>query len=110
MRAMLVMASAFWVATTGYAQSTGNPKGTVTPTETAAPKPSASGMGRAGANDSGRLVGSEAQTRARMQGAKPPGGGTEGGLQRKDATESSNSSAARSDKGSATTRPLPPSK
>jgi len=92
------------------AQPTGNPTGTVAPLETSAPKPSASSRERAQGSNSGKLVGTDAQTRARMQGAKPAGGGTEGGLQRREANDPSQGGAARSGKGSATVPPLPPSK
>lgn len=93
-------------------QPTGNPKGTTMPPETAAPKagsnskqmqPSLSGA------EGGKLVGNEAQTRARMQNSIPPGSGTEGGLttKRQGATGGNGSP---SDKGSASPRPVSPTR
>lgn len=103
--------SAMGLAPQAVAQPTGNPKGTAAPPEASAPKPSASTSQRApGSDGSGKLFGTDAQSRARTQGAKPVGGGTEGGLQRREAGDSSQGGAARSGKGSATARPLPPSK
>lgn len=108
--ASFALVAAFGLVPQAAAQPTGNPKGTTAPPETTAPKSSSSTNSGAGSNDGGKLVGTDAQTRARLQGAKPPGGGTEGGLQRRDANDASNGGATRSDKGSATARPLPPSK
>lgn len=106
----VALVAGFAFAPQAAAQPIGNPKGTAAPPETAAPKSSPSARPGAGSNDTGKLVGTDAQTHARLQGAKPPGGGTEGGLQRRDANDASNGGATRSDKGSATARPLPPSK
>ena len=102
--------AAFGLLPQAAAQPTGNPKGTAAAPETTAPKSSSSANSGTGSSDGGKLVGTDAQARARLQGAKPPGGGTEGGLQRRDANDASNGGATRSDKGSATARPLPPSK
>ena len=104
------LVSAFVLVPQAAAQPTGNPKGTTAPPETTALKSSSSPNSGTGSTDSGKLVGTDSQTRARLQGAKPPGGGTEGGLQRRDANDATNGGATRSDKGSATALPLPPSK
>ena len=101
------------LAAGAQAQPTGNPKGTAAPPETSAPKagvaprpkqPNISGA------DGGKLVGNEAQTRARMQSARPQGSGTEGGLSSKRQGATTGNAAAQSDKGSAHPRPVPPSR
>lgn len=95
------------------AQPTGNPKGTVAPPETSAPKagvaPRPQQPNMSGA-DGGKLVGNEAQTRARMQSARSPGSGTEGGLSSKQQGAATGNAGTQSDKGSAHARPLPPSR
>lgn len=95
------------------AQPTGNPKGTVAPSETSAPKAGAAPRPQqpnmSGA-DGGKLVGTEAQTRARMQSARPQGSGTEGGLSSKQQGAATGKAGTQSDKGSAHARPLPPSR
>jgi len=110
--AVLLVASMGLVATAG-AQPSGNPKGTVTPPETSAPKGRASDAGRPRGTDAdqGKLVGNEAQTRARVQSSTPPpGGGTAGGLQPRGSTSGAGGSGVRSDKGSAAPAPVPPSR
>lgn len=87
--AVLLVASMGLVGTAS-AQPSGNPKGTVTPPETSAPKGRTTDASRPRGTDAdqGKLVGNEAQTRARVQSSTPPpGGGTAGGLQPRGATE-----------------------
>jgi hypothetical protein len=110
--AIVLVASMGMIATAG-AQPRGNPKGTVTPPETSAPKARASSEAdrpRGTGTDQGKLVGNEARTRARVQSTQPPGGGTAGGLQRRELNDASGGTAARTDKGSAGSRPVPPSR
>lgn len=106
--------TAILLTTTSFtmAQSAGNPKGSVTPPETSAPKPVAASGARSrdGAGASAQYSDTEAQARARIQGAKPPGGGTEGGLARQGASASEGRDGSRSDKGSAAPRPVPGSR
>lgn len=105
--AIVLLASLTMAA--AQAQPTGNPKGTAAAPETSAPKagaaPRSAQRDTIGA-DGGKLVGNEAQTRARMQGATSPGSGTEGGL----SSKRQGTAASQSDKGSAHARPVPPSR
>ena len=109
----VVLVASMGLAATAGAQPSGNPKGTVTPPETSAPKGRASDANRprgTGA-DQGKLVGNEAQTRARVQSSTPPpGGGTAGGLQPPGANGGAGGSGVRSDKGSAAPGSVPPSR
>jgi len=108
----LVLTASLALAGAAGAQPTGNPKGTLTPQDKSAPKGKPSGAATRqgdGETGDGKLVGNEAQTRARIQGAAPPGGGTAGGLQQRDRNEATGGTA-RTDKGSAAARPLPPSR
>ena len=111
-RASIALLACLTAAAGTQAQPTGNPKGTATPPETSAAKagvtPRPAQPDTSGA-DGGKLVGNPAQTRARMQSARPPGSGTEGGLpsQRQGAASGN---ASQSDKGSAHARPVPPSR
>ena len=95
------------------AQPAGNPKGTTAPPETSAPKagvaPRPAQPDTSGA-DGGKLVGTPAQTRARMQSANPQGSGTAGGLPSQRQGGANNDERAQSDKGSAHARPVPPSR
>lgn len=114
LRWTLALAASFGVVAFTHAQPTGNPKGTLPVPEASAPKPNATRDSRAqrasnGSND-GKLVGTEAQTRARLQSGASPGSGTEGGLPRKQSGSAPGGDAARSDRGSAAPRPMPPSK
>ena len=59
----------------------------------------------------GKLVGNEAQTRARVESSTPPpGGGTAGGLKQGGSAGAQNGPGVRSDKGSAAPGSVPPSR
>jgi len=108
-----VALAALCIVSAAAAQPTGNPKGTVTPPETSAPKPNSARVHRnenTMQTESGKLTGTEAQTRARMQTGASPGSGTEGGLPRKQSGNPSGENNTRSAKGSAAPRPEPSSK
>jgi hypothetical protein len=112
-RAAVALLAFLAAATSAWAQSTGNPKGTSVPAESSAPKAGAAPRPRqpdiSGA-DGGKLVGNAAQTRARTQSSRPPGSGTAGGLPSKDQGATPGNGRTRSDKGSASPRPVPPSR
>ena len=114
-RVGITLLACLTVAAGTQAQPAGNPKGTTAPPETSAPKagvaPRPAQPDTSGA-DGGKLVGNPAQTRARMQSARPPGSGTEGGLPstRQGAPSGNAANASQSDKGSAHARPVPPSR
>lgn len=97
--------SAALVFNVALAQPTGNPKGSVAPTERGAEKPQAGRVAPDGATGSGKLSSESGPASARTQRTEPPGGGTAGGLTRRNPA----GGPQRSDKGSATARPLPPS-
>ena len=86
------------------AQPTGNPKGSVAPVEQGAAKPQAGRVAPDGATGSGKLSSDSGPASARTQRTEPPGGGTAGGLTRRNPSGGPQTS----DKGSATARPLPP--
>jgi hypothetical protein len=91
------------------AQPTGNPKGTLAPEaqgQGAKPAPAASPKLSAGP----RLDDSLGPTEARTHRTEPPGGGTAGGLTRRNPQDAHPTDKARSDRGSAQPQPVPPSR
>lgn len=94
-----------------WAQATGNPKGTgVPPAQGTAEKAPAGGRpAGAGATSSGALTSESGPASARMNRTVPPGGGTAGGLTQRNLTAPEDASKSRTDKGSATLRPVTPS-
>lgn len=94
-----------------WAQATGNPKGTgVPPAQGTAEKAPAGGRpAGAGATSSGALTSESGPASARMNRTVPPGGGTAGGLTQRNLTAPEDASKSRTDKGSATPRPVTPS-
>ncbi|MGJ7545151.1 hypothetical protein [Variovorax sp. LT1R16] len=89
------------------AQSSGNPKGSIAPS--AQGKAAAPGASRSGAADSGTgpIRADQGPADARMRRTEPPGGGTAGGLTRRNLNANDPEAKARSDKGSAAPRPVP---
>lgn len=94
-----------------WAQATGNPKGTgVPPAQGTAEKAPAGGRpAGTGATSSGALTSESGPASARMNRTVPPGGGTAGGLTQRNLTAPEDASKSRTDKGSATPRPVTPS-
>lgn len=86
------------------AQPTGDPKGSVAPVEQGAAKPQAGRVAPDGATGTGKLSSDSGPASARTQRTEAPGGGTAGGLTRRNPSGGPQTS----DKGSATARPLPP--
>lgn len=111
-RMALAFVTGLTVALGAQSQSTGNPKWTVSPSDTTAPKAGAAarpGQPNMSGAGGGKLVGDEAQARARMQSGKTPGSGTEGGLSTGQGS-ATGEPASRSNKGSAHARPVPPAR
>ncbi|RZL42622.1 MAG: translation initiation factor IF-2 [Variovorax sp.] len=94
-----------------WAQATGNPKGTGVPSAqgTAEKAPAGGRPAGAGATSSGALTSESGPASARMNRTVPPGGGTAGGLTQRNLTAPEDASKSRTDKGSATPRPVTPS-
>jgi len=98
-----------------WAQATGNPKGTgVPPAQGTAEKAPAGGRpagagADTGATSSGALTSESGPASARTNRTVPPGGGTAGGLTQRNLTAPEDASKSRTDKGSATPRPVTPS-
>lgn len=98
-----------------WAQATGNPKGTgVPPAQGTAEKAPAGGRpagagAETGATSSGALTSESGPASARLNRTVPPGGGTAGGLTQRNLTAPEAASRSRTDKGSATPRPVTPS-
>jgi hypothetical protein len=111
--AAIALMASLAVTAVARAQPTGNPKGTVTPPETSAPKagvaPRPKQADMSGA-DGGKLVGNEAQTRARIQSGRPSSSGTEGGLSSKRQGVAAGNAGNPSNTGSVRARPVPPSR
>lgn len=98
-----------------WAQAAGNPKGTGVPpaqgTAEKAPaggRPAGAGM-EGGARSSGALTSESGPASARMNRTVPPGGGTAGGLTQRNLSAPDDAAKSRTDKGSATPRPVTPS-
>lgn len=111
-RMALALVTCLTVALGAQSQSTGNPKGTASPPDATASK--AGAAARPGPPDmsgagGGKLVGDEAQARARMQSGKTPGGSVDGGVSTGQGS-ATGEPASRSNKGSAHARPVPPAR
>ncbi len=93
-----------------WAQATGNPKGTGVPPAqgTAGGRPAGAGADT-GATSSGALTSESGPASARTNRTVPPGGGTAGGLTQRNLTAPEDAAKSRTDKGSATPRPVTPS-
>ncbi|MGJ7492676.1 translation initiation factor IF-2 [Variovorax sp. ZT4R33] len=102
-------------ATLGYAasvvaQPAGNPKGTARPPVdgNSTKKPATRG-GMAETASPDTLGPEHGPAHARPRNSQPPGGGTAGGLTRRNMPDTDPASKQRTDKGSAAPRPVPPS-
>jgi hypothetical protein len=89
------------------AQSAGNPKGSIAPSSQG--KAATPGASRASPVDSGTGApgADQGPADARVRRTEPPGGGTAGGLTRRNLNANDPEAKVRSDKGSAAPQPLP---
>jgi hypothetical protein len=89
------------------AQSSGNPKGSIAPsTQGKAPSPGSTRSSPA-VSGTGAIGSDLGPADARVRRTEPPGGGTAGGLTRRNLNANDPESKSSSDKGSAAPRPEP---
>ena len=91
------------------AQSSGNPKGSIAPSSQGASTQAPAGSRTAPDAASGKLDDSVGPSSARTNRTVPPGGGTAGGLTRRNLSAADPDAKSTTDKGSAAGRPESPS-